>query len=302
MKPIVAAMLDFTTALNERGPRHGDLAWDGSPAMAELSAESAYATRSGWDEPFGDTHLLGALTLRAATDYVRLFAEAFNAATAPLYGHLALARAALESSVVCSWLSEPGIARDERVKRGLSEYLYSAVEEQRLELRPDARQYVEDLIERATHLGWNVTDANHKIWKRTSRGNPRVDGVARPSVPAGIARLLTDDQTSRIGKYLWSRLSAVIHVTYFGLQSAMLIQESTPSPISGQARVFVGTDATSVYLQAVGIVKAIRRAADARFELMGWRDDDWSTAARAAEQLEQGLLDAVKPQLATLPA
>lgn len=302
MKPLVEGMLDFTTALNAVGPRHGDVAWDGSPAMTEISVQADYAKRSGWEEPFGDTHVLGALTLRAAADYVRLFAEAFNAAHAPLYGHLALSRAALESSVVCSWISEPSLGRDERVRRGLSEYLYSAVEEQRLELRSDAWQHVEDLIERATRLGWSVTDANGKSWKRTSRGNPRVDGVARRSVPAGIAQLLTDDQTSRIGKYLWSRLSAVLHVTYFGLRSAMLIQESTANPISGQASVPIGTDATSVYLQAVGILKAIRRAADARFELMGWRDHDWSAAAGAAEQLEKSLLDAARPHLANLHA
>ena len=34
--------------------------------------------------------------------------------------------------MVSWWLSEPGIARDERVKRGLSEFLYSAIEVFRL--------------------------------------------------------------------------------------------------------------------------------------------------------------------------
>jgi hypothetical protein len=301
MTPIISGMLDFTTAVNAAAPRHGDIAWAGSPAMAEISDESGYTGRSGWDAPLGDTHLLGSLTLRAATDYVRMFAEALNASRAPLYGHLVLARAALEASVVCWWLSEPGIARDERVKRGLSEYVYSAVEEQRLKLATDAWDHVETTIERSTRLGWAVTDFDGNPWKKKSRGTPRVDAVTRPSIPAGIARLLTDDETSRIGKFQWSRLSAVIHVTYFGLRSAMLVQDSMPNPISGQAQVPIGTDATSVYLQAVCVLKALRRTADARFALMAWRDEEWNAAATAAEKLEKHLLDAVRPHLATLP-
>jgi len=61
-------MLDFTTALNAVGPRHGDLASEESPAMAEISAQADYEKRSGWKQPFDDTHALGALTLLAATD------------------------------------------------------------------------------------------------------------------------------------------------------------------------------------------------------------------------------------------
>jgi hypothetical protein len=301
MTPVISGMVNFTTAVIAAAPRHGDIAWAGSPAMAELSDEPGYAGRSGWDAPFGDTHLLGSLTLRAATDYVRMFAEAFSASTAPLYGHLVLSRAALEASVVCWWLSEPSVARDERVKRGLSEYVYSAVEEQRLKLAADAWDHVKLTLERSTRLGWAVADFESNPWKKKSRGTPRVDGVTRPSVPAGIARLLTDDETSRIGKFQWSRLSAVIHVTYFGLRSAMLIQDSTPNPISLQAQVPIGTDATSVYLQAVCVLKALRRTADARFALMGWRDEEWNTAAAVAEKLEKDLLDAVRPHLAALP-
>jgi len=127
MQPLVLGVLDFTTALNKVDPLHRRPPSVDSPAMAEIHDQNDYEKRSGWKRPFDDTHVLGALTLRAATDYVRLFAETLNAAQPPLYGHLALARGALESSVVCRWVSEPGLARDERVKRGLSEYLYAAV-------------------------------------------------------------------------------------------------------------------------------------------------------------------------------
>jgi hypothetical protein len=56
----------------------------------------------------------------------------------PTYGHLVVARAALESSGVSWWLGEDGIARDDRVNRGLSEFLYSATEVGWLEIQNDA--------------------------------------------------------------------------------------------------------------------------------------------------------------------
>ncbi|MGO9902979.1 MAG: hypothetical protein ACLP0J_25575 [Solirubrobacteraceae bacterium] len=69
--------------------------------------------------------------------YVRAIAELFASDHPPLYAHLTLARAALESAVVSAWLSKPGIATLERIKRGLCELLYSA--NQVNELRLDAK-------------------------------------------------------------------------------------------------------------------------------------------------------------------
>ena len=268
--------------------------------MREISAESDWAKRSGWHAPFADTHSLAELTLRAANDYVHTFADTFNTERAPLYGHLVLARSALESSVICWWLSEPGIARDERIRRGLSEYIYSAVEEQLLDLVPDADQHVAAFIDHATRLEWQVKDYNGKLWSSKSRGKPRVDGVGRPPGAAGIASLLTDDQTSKIGRVQWSRLSAVSHVTFWGLRSAFDDDGAVSDPLSGRAEVPVGTDARSVSLQAICLLKALRRAADAMFELMGWQDHAWRAAATAAEDLERQLLDALKPHLSAM--
>ena len=287
MAGTVAAIRDFTVAVDAVGPRHRNLAWEDSPAMREIGDESEYAKRSSWIHPITDTHALGEMTLRAAADYVRTFAEAFTAQRPPLYGHLVLARSALESSVVSWWLSEPDIAREERIKRGLSEYLYSATEERRLELRDDAVEHVEEWIARAASFGWAATDHNDKPWSLTnSRGKPFIDRVSRPSISAGITRLLVSEQDSRIGKLQWSRLSAVSHVTWFGLQSALAFDDAAANIASALSTVPVGTDASAVILQALCIVKALRQAATARFTLMGWRDNQWTTASRLAEQHE----------------
>lgn len=286
-------MRAFTVAVDDVGPRHGNVAWEDSPAMREIGDETEYAKRSSWTGPISDTHALGELTLRATADYVRTFAEAFTAERPPIYGHLVVARSALESSVVCWWLSEPGIARDERVKRGLSEYLYTATEEGRLTTQDYAAERVDEWVARAASLGWAATDYNGKRWSPAkSRGKPFVDGVGRQSIPAGITRLLVTDEASRIGQFQWSRLSAVSHVTWFGLRWALMLDDSTGGVTTGFATVPVGTDTAAVSVQALCIVKALRQAAAARFALMGWQDNEWNTACRLAEEHEVALLRA----------
>lgn len=198
LRPLVEALHEFSAVVDAVAPRHGRTPWANSLAMREIADEHRYSGPSGWDQPIHDTHMLGDLTLRAAADYVRTFAEAFLADRAPVYGHLVVARAALESSAVSAWLSEPGIARDARVKRGLSDFLYTAVEESRLKIRDDDES-VKVWIDRANKLGWQATDYNGKAWSDKSRGKPVIDGVGRPSTGAGITRLLVSDDESKVG-------------------------------------------------------------------------------------------------------
>jgi hypothetical protein len=139
LAPLVTFLRGFTEAVRAATQRHGRNPHADSPAMRELADDADYGTRSGWNGPIMNTHAMGGLTVTAANDYVRAFAEVLAAEKPPLYGHLVLARAALEASVVCAWLNEDGVARDERVKRGFSEYLYSAVEEERPNFRTTAR-------------------------------------------------------------------------------------------------------------------------------------------------------------------
>jgi hypothetical protein len=121
LTPMVDALTTLANAVDAVEPRHAHLPSEGSQAMRERAAEASYRERSSWQNPITDTHLFGGFTLRAAADYVRTFALAFTTATTPVYGHLVVARAALESSVVSEWLNEPDIAELERIRRGLCE-------------------------------------------------------------------------------------------------------------------------------------------------------------------------------------
>jgi hypothetical protein len=97
-----------------------------------------------------------------------------------------------------------------------------------------------------------------------SRGKPFVDGVSRPSIPAGITRLLVSDEASRIGKPQWSRLSAVSHVPWFGLRSALMLDDGAANIATGLTTVPVGTDSSVVSVQALCVINALRQAATAR--------------------------------------
>jgi len=70
------------------------------------------------------------------------------------------------------------------------------------------------------------------------------------------------------------------------------ITSAAPSPATGSGVASYGTTSLSVTAQAVCVLRALRKAADARFVLMGWADDDWRSACAPAEQHELVLMQA----------
>ena len=223
------------------------------------------------------------MSLFAATDYAMTFASCISADPVPVYGHLVVARSCLEASVVAQWLNEPAIAPDERVRRGLCEQIYNAWELTRL--RIEDAQVISDRVNRweneATHWGWHVSHRG---------GKPAVDSTRRPSVPSAIDLLLIGQQRddARLGRVQWSQLSAVSHVTWYGLAQSL---EVAPTETSfGPPMVNVGTSSRSVRAQAVCVLKLLRAAATSRFELMGWADFEWCAAADRSEAHEVELV------------
>lgn len=183
--PAVEALRFLTDAVSEVSSRHGGQAWPPSKAIDEIAAEAkTLAKRSTWDGPIRDTHSFGGVTLIAANDYARTFGEAFADSPTPVYGHLVVARSALESSVVSAWLNDPTVDPVERVKRGLCEQLYSAMELLRLDIEENPQERVDRWKTVASEFGWEV---------RWNRGKPVVDTTQRPSVPNGIEKLLVGD-------------------------------------------------------------------------------------------------------------
>jgi hypothetical protein len=280
MTPTIHILRALTSAVDELVARVPNV---DSQALREIEAEPQLRTRSPWENPVTETHMYGAVTLQAATDNARTFAEAFDAQKPPLYGHLSLARATLEASVVAAWLNEPGIAYEERVKRGMCERLYSAAEVAKLGIKTDAEETLAEYVADAVSLGWQTSFDDD--------GKPSVDGTSWPSIPEGITSLLARGGGGNPGPLLWSRLSAVSHAVWWGLEWALDLSSALPVR-EGHARVSIGTETAKVAIPAIAILRALRASATDRFTLMGWNDDpDWHTASGEAEAHERILYE-----------
>jgi hypothetical protein len=189
--------------------------------------------------------------------------------------------------VVSAWLNEPGVEPLERAKRGLVEQLYSAREVERLRL-PGSSRNDDWWLNVADDLGWSVTWDNRK---------PVVDGTKRPSIPAGISRLIVDDEEQKLGRALWSRLSAVTHVSWWGVNWAIMLPGSEPDA-AGFVTVDIGTDQAAVAEQAFCILRALQAAANERAILVGFHSDKrWQQSRGEADQLAVALLRMKRPEV-----
>ncbi len=252
--------------------------------MSDIAKESTFAKRCGedWLAPVADTHTFGAMTLLAASDYGRCYADLFASARAPVYGHLVLARAGLEACVISSWLNDPRIEVGDRVKRGLCELVYSSSEMVRLKIND--RGKAADLVARhernASALGWEI---------KWDRDKPAIDGTKRPSIPEGIAEMATGDRAKDLGKVQWSYLSSVMHVTWYGLGQGVM--EGPAEPVGfGPSTAMIGTESKAVNAQSLCLLRSIRHAGTARLTMMGWLDDAWAEAEQVSVSHENALL------------
>ena len=276
MAPHVLATRRFCDVIEAVADRHGQLPDAASPAMMELANEAEYRALSSWRNPVMDTHVFGGMTLRAAVDYLRSFAQLFDSDEPPIYAHAVVARAAFESSTASSWLNQPDIGVRERIRRGLCEQIYSAREVDALRIDEKSSERLDMWVGVAGKFGWTA-----------KRGSSKVNGLGRPTVSDGIVQAAGSGEESRVGDLLYSRASAISHVTWFGLQSGLDVAGAALNPASGTGRVPLGTDTARVGAIAYYMIRTARAAASARVSLMRWADDEWDAGLEnqiAAEQ------------------
>jgi hypothetical protein len=179
---------------------------------------------------------------------------------------LTLARATLEASFVAAWLNEPRISYEDRVKTGMCERLYSAAEVAKLGIKADAEETLAEYVADAFSFGWEPSFDDD--------GKPSVDGTSWPSIPEGITRLLARGRGGNPGPLLWSRLSAVTHSLWWGLEWALDLSRVQPVG-PGRATVSIGTE-------SVGARSAARAESRAP-------DGSWSRAELARRGVCVGL-------------
>lgn len=187
LAPTIGAVVDLADAVSECAQRQGHQPSVNSRAMEEIAAEATFAAQSGgWNEPIRDTHTFGGMTLTAAADFARSFAFLIDAGSTPIYGHLVVARSVFDACVVAAWLNDPKAGVTERVKRGLCEQLYSAMELVRLGLEEDAAERRDYWKARASAFGWTVKASSNS---RSSTARPgRRSRRASPSFLSATAK------------------------------------------------------------------------------------------------------------------
>jgi hypothetical protein len=167
--------------------------------------------------------------------------------------------------------------------------LYSANEVRQLGIQADAEEAFVQYEADAISFGWQPTFDDD--------GRPSVDGTSWPSIPEGITRLLARGTSGNPGRLLWSRLSAVTHAVWWGLEWAFDLDQVRPAG-PGRATVSFGTETAKVAMPALSILRALRTAATDQFTLMGWNEDpSWQSVCRAAEAHERHLSDVMGARL-----
>jgi hypothetical protein len=274
LRELAAVMIDTRTPFGDRPAVP-------SVAMDELVLEEErYGKWSSWTRPLSDTHSLGSVLLDAAADNVRCYATLFDQERAPVFGHLVIARAALETCVYSTWLNDPTLDAVERMKRGLAEQIHSAREQQRItRFRAHGKRVESELEAVAAKFRWTVK----------SKG-AEVGGARRPWMRTALSTMLVGDDEREIGQALWGYLSAVTHGTWYGLRESVTAPQERPDPVTGLQLASLGTDSRSVNIQTVWLLRLFVAASNARMILMGWESLDWDIARRHAEELRSVLM------------
>ncbi|MFK3983122.1 hypothetical protein ACI2K4_22435 [Micromonospora sp. NPDC050397] len=201
-------------------------------------------------------HDLAMLATRTALDHLRAWQTLFTSGEIPVYAHFSLLRSAHESALFAYWLSEPGLDRDERRRRGIAGQVADLDERRKIEeaigrteATPGklAAKRLEDLMDKATELGLTTKNKNGKTI--LAPGTPSVVELfdryeaAPPEVKAS---------------YLYRLYSGYTHGKQWALMQGA--QPQTPFDSSGRT-LAVATSSEDVAAHATRrVVDAVERA------------------------------------------
>lgn len=254
------------------------LALADSPAMAELSHE-AEIMGEDWDEPVHAAHSNVGILRFAATDAVRQFTRLFRSQPVPVYAHLAVARAGLESAALSYWAIERSIGSTARAQRYQAIRLRNA--------REMRRSPIDEFKAQGTRLNTQVrTQCTKRGWPPIA--NERRIEVGNQQLPGSgslIKVLLADGHDAnglqQIGATAWWFLSGASHGVNYALIESMEAVDPEPSPTAlTPNRVSIFTSSRSVSLQAVILGLGYRTLIEEHRYVFGWTSDAWTQASQ----------------------
>lgn len=267
--PSRQALTDLIHAAITMRQRRSFLPEASSVAMAELNAEAGF--RGSWgNEPVRQVHNAGEMLIAAAEESIECGCRLLSQEPLPVFGHIVLARAALEACGRAQWLYEPEIDVRRRVARGMTERLYSLEAQARLADEVGDHTRIEtrrrSILNEAARQGFTI-----KGKKLTAIGEPRLGATET------VEHALGDGSDPALGRVLFGYFSAVSHGTVYGLVQSMDVVRSE-EPLRPDTIGHLKTDSGAVNSVVAAMVLAYIEVVERERKLFGWQDDQWATA------------------------
>jgi hypothetical protein len=247
-----------------------------SQAMAELSHE-AEIDGPGFDEPVHAAHSNAGMLRFASTDALRQFTRLFASQPVPVYAHLAVARAGLESAAYSYWAAASGIGPVARVQRFQLVRLRNGLEMKRSpipEFKEQGTKNMAQIREQCDQRGWQVIANGTRI----EVGDQQLPGTGA-LIKALVAEGSDAPALQRLGATAWWFQSGGSHAVNYALIESIEANQQTPSPLGPQlASIF--TSSRSVALQALILGLGYRSMIEEHRRLFGWSNDAWNRAVQ----------------------
>jgi hypothetical protein len=236
--------------VSEKPTRHGLIPSAESRAMAELNDERRFRT-ANWEEPVRNAHSYGQVLVAPLADHLAsLAAAAQHSVIGPSFAHLALLRAIMETSTLASWLLEPAIGVERRIKRSLTYRIDNADNLTRLRsgaARTSAKAARKRAREVVDALGWSFIDG-------------AVAGERLPHAKRDFSRYaFAPAAGDNFDDVLWNYASAMGHGTFYAVaQPLREPPDHVPDPLDprGSVRAVVTSAEQVATYAAVGYLRS----------------------------------------------
>ena len=267
MAPLTGALADYARATSKATEQNGFVPSATSIAMAELADERRWAT-DAWREPARNAHSFGAMLVYFLAEHLAGYAAIVDAAAiGPVYAHMPMVRAMIETIPVAHWLTDPTINLETRIKRSIAYRVDSARFLGRQQHLPTA------ILRSTTTLNLCHDYARRQMWiiKKTGDGSKSVGGESLPSSAQSFTALAADINDERLDAVLWNLSSATQHGTSYALLQNVREHAAPNGPLDPTgATAALMVDAETLAKYGLLCWQGCRTVVDARLRLMGW--------------------------------
>ncbi len=244
----------------------------GSPAMAELAAETPYRTPLMLT-PLTNTTTYASVLGFAVVDAIKAYAHHLRHPDLLVWAPFVTARAGLDAAAYAFWLIEPSIGVERRVQRGMAFRLHNAREQMRAPAQlPTAkhlgRNTVASIKESAAVFGWTIPGKKQRA---------AVGDSVLPFPKDAIHAVLSHRQDAgyqSIADLSWWFYSGVTHAAPYALMQSIASSESRSTGVPGLMEAPIHISGDSMLAAAASLGQAALNLGDAHGRYLGLSDKD----------------------------